>query len=87
MFNLGLKLKEETGKKVICVEFSSNDNFTLASRAASPKILDISKFNEGDALKYIMSENIDCISVRIETGFQFFHPFKFFIGKLPLYSF
>jgi NTE family protein len=71
MFNLGLKLKEETGKKVICVEFSSNDNFTLASRAASPKILDISKFNEGDALKYIISENIDCISVRIETGSNF----------------
>lgn len=73
MFNLGIKLKEQTGKNVICVEFSSSGNFSLNKFAAECKILNLEDYKEETVNDYIIKSNlqnnnkitIDCLLVKI----------------------
>ncbi|MCK9615437.1 MAG: patatin-like phospholipase family protein [Candidatus Omnitrophica bacterium] len=73
MFNLGVKLKEQTRKNVICIEFSSSDSFGLDKLTIYSKILNLEDYKEETLKDYIIKSNlqnnneiaIDCLLVKI----------------------
>lgn len=67
MYKLGQQIKEETSKKVICVEFSLRDKFSLSSFLKhSDKVLKLSDFKEEGLEKSIIKDSIDCLLVKID---------------------
>lgn len=73
MFQLGTHLKEQTRKKVICIEFSINDTFSLPSlvnKNASP--LNLDSFKEEALAGHIFGEGVDCLMVSPGGGANFF---------------
>ena len=74
MFNLGAKLKEQTRKSVICIEFSLFDSFTLDKLISGSKILNLEDYKEETLNDYIVKSNLqnnnelnfDCLLVKIK---------------------
>ncbi|MFH1655066.1 MAG: patatin-like phospholipase family protein [Candidatus Omnitrophota bacterium] len=68
MYNLGLKLKEQTKKKVVCLELSlKKDIFTLASFLNKKhKVQKLSEFKEESIGKFIIKGDIDYLLVKID---------------------
>jgi len=68
MYNLGLKLKEQTGKKIICLELSlKKESFTLESFLnKKSKALKLSEFKESSIKKYIIKSDIDCLLAKVD---------------------
>jgi NTE family protein len=63
---LALYLKEQTKKKVICIELSSNGIFSLPSLTdKTTKILNLKDFKEDEVANYIIS---NCIDVSLLAG-------------------
>ncbi|MFA5008879.1 MAG: patatin-like phospholipase family protein [Candidatus Omnitrophota bacterium] len=73
MFNLGIKLKEETRKNVICVEFSLSGNFSLDKFVDKHEKLNLEDYREETLKDYIIKSNLqqnkenipDCLLVKI----------------------
>jgi len=78
MFNLGAKLKEQTRKSVICIEFSSSDSFGLDKLIAKSKTLNLEDYKEETLNDYIIKSNLqnsnelnfDCLLVKINDTFK-----------------
>jgi NTE family protein len=72
ILNLGLKLKEQTQKRVVCVEMSCSDTFTLGSLLGSNyKVLMLDEAREEIISEYIMCNKVDYLSVKIGNGRNF----------------
>jgi NTE family protein len=72
MFNLGFKLKEHTGKNVICIEFSQSNTFCLDEFVEKREILNLDDYKEETLNNYISKGNlpnskiaIDCLLVKV----------------------
>ena len=58
--HLGLILKEQTKKKVICIEVSSDGKFSLSSLTSkTAKTLNLKDFREDEVVNYIINDCID----------------------------
>ena len=66
MGNLGLKLKEQTFKKVICVEASCSDDFTLVPDGRN--ILDLNGFDDSSVFRCLVKRDIDYLMVKVDQA-------------------
>lgn len=80
MYNLGLQLCEQTGKKVIVLELSSQDEFSLYNfnDKREKKILALDAFKEDNAQGYVIHDRIDFISVKAVNSLNFEALLNFF---------
>lgn len=77
MFDLGVKLKEQPGKEIICIQIilpgETNAYFIpeVSSQYEQDKILDLKEFKENTLDDYIIREKVDylCIKADIEDNF------------------
>ncbi|MDD4954952.1 MAG: patatin-like phospholipase family protein [Candidatus Omnitrophica bacterium] len=72
MLNLGVKLKEETNKSAVCIEFGLSDSFGLNIFAKNGAILNLDVFKEETLSSYIskgsLQDNktaVDCLTIKI----------------------
>jgi hypothetical protein len=74
MLNLGIKLKEQTNKNIICVELSQNNNFSLDKFAPTGKALSLKDYTEEMLNDYIGKSDmqgsgrmaVDCLRAEID---------------------
>jgi len=67
MYSLGLKIKEQTKKNLICLEFSTRGDFSLPSFIRKEvKVLKLSEFREENIKGFIIDDAIDFLLVRID---------------------
>lgn len=74
MLNLGIKLKEQTNKNIICVELSQNNNFSLDKFAPTGKALSLKGYTEEMLNDYIGKSDmqgsgrmaVDCLRAEID---------------------
>lgn len=66
MFNLAAKLKEQTGKNIICIEFGAVGNFTLGNLIGKQQSLNLDDYREETlADSIIKSANADYLMVKV----------------------
>lgn len=67
MYSLGLKIKEQTKKTLVCIEFSLRGDFSLPSFIRKDvKVLRLSEFKEETISAFILPDAIDFLLVRID---------------------
>ncbi|UCD15142.1 MAG: Crp/Fnr family transcriptional regulator [Candidatus Omnitrophota bacterium] len=79
MFNLATQMQEQTRKRVIALELSSQEDFVLpflekaknAGTVVSSKVLNLKEFTEETVSQYIVKGKIDYLLVRTEAGADF----------------
>jgi len=77
MFNLGVKLKEQTGKKVMCIEFSLSGSFSLDKFVKNGRILNLEDYKEETLGSHIGEGSlqpdetvIDCLRIKINDTLE-----------------
>ncbi|MDD5194381.1 MAG: patatin-like phospholipase family protein [Candidatus Omnitrophica bacterium] len=93
LYNLALRLKEETGKKVICLEVSSSDNFVLPYLAKNEaKALSLAGFNEETLPNFIIKGEIDYLLLKVTSPANFSallnnlcESYHFILYEIPFY--
>jgi len=69
LVHLGRELAEQTKKKVICVEFSLENNFKLPEALGQgAKPLELEAFSEEQIQAHIVHDNVDGLLVKIANG-------------------
>lgn len=67
MYSLGLKLKEQTKKTLVCLEFSLKGDFSLPSFIRKDiKVLKLSEFKEEKISDFILEDAINFLLVKID---------------------
>jgi NTE family protein len=67
MYNLGLQLKGQTGKKAVILEISPEDNFVLPLFTRKYKVLNLKEFREDKVDDYILRDLIDYMLVKTDN--------------------
>lgn len=94
LLNLGLRLKEQTKKNIICIQTSNKDKFDLISikgAVRKEKILYLDEFKEETVSSYVLRDDIDCLLVKTgkKSGFAcllnfFSESYHYILYEVPL---
>ncbi|MDD5583438.1 MAG: patatin-like phospholipase family protein [Candidatus Omnitrophica bacterium] len=72
LHNLALKIKEETGKKVICIEVSSSNNFILPYLAKRDmQSMSLNEFSEATVSGAIVNDAVDYLLLKVTSPGNF----------------
>jgi NTE family protein len=72
LYNLALKIKEETGKKVICIEVSSSNNFIFPYLVKRPmQAMPLAEFTEATMANFIVTDAVDCLLIKVASPENF----------------